>query len=107
MDPEMTALNCIVAVAPEKARIPIVLPTDRAALEAAMRSIGLWTPASVRLAWIVNTSELRRMLVSPALAEEARQRRGKVFAEGLEFPFDAQGELKGLREVFAEHGAPS
>ena len=107
MDAEMTALNCITAVAPEKARIPIVLPTDRAALEAALRSIGLWTPASVRLAWIVNTSDLRRMLVSPALAEEARQRGGKVFTEGLELPFDAQGELKGLREVFAEHGAPS
>jgi hypothetical protein len=107
MDAEMTALNCITAVAPEKARVPIVLPTDRAALEAALRSIGLWTPAGVRLAWIVNTSDLRRMLVSPALADEARQRGGKVFAEGLEFPFDAQGELKGLREVFAEHGAPS
>ena len=50
MDAEMTALNCITAVAPEKARIPIVLSTDRRALEAAFRSIGLWDTTSVRMA---------------------------------------------------------
>jgi hypothetical protein len=106
MDAEMTALNCIVAVAPEKARIPIVMPSDRVALEAALRSIGLWTPAAVRLAWIVNTAELKRMAVSPALAEEARRRGITVSPESLELPFDAQGELKGLRAVLAESGAP-
>ncbi|UCF94500.1 MAG: DUF362 domain-containing protein, partial [Desulfobacterales bacterium] len=37
-------LNAITAVAPEKGRIPIALSTDREALEAALRTIGLWTP---------------------------------------------------------------
>jgi hypothetical protein len=46
------------------------------------------------------------MLVSPALAEEARQRGIAVSSARLELPFDAQGELKGLREVLAESGAP-
>jgi hypothetical protein len=102
MDAEMTALNCIVAVAPEKARVPIVLPTDRAALEAALRSIGVWAPEGVRLAWIRNTSDLKRMLVSPALAEDARRRGIAVADEAMELPFDAQGGLKSLREVLGD-----
>jgi len=99
MDAEMTALNCITAVAPEKARIPIVLTSDRRALEAAFRSIGLWTAESVRLAWIINTSDLKRLAVSPALAEEARSKGIAVSQEGFSLPFDPDGELPGLRQV--------
>jgi hypothetical protein len=99
MDPEMTALNCITAVAPEKARIPIVMPTDRHALEAALRSIGLWTIESVRLAWIINTSDLWRLAVSPALAAEARAKGLTVSAKGFALPFDNDGELQSLRQV--------
>ncbi len=99
MDAGMTALNCITAVAPEKARIPIVAPSDRAALETAFRSIGLWSPQSVRLAWIVNTSDLRRLAVSSALAAEARAKGLAVSAEGLALPFGDDGDLEGLRPV--------
>lgn len=103
MDAAMTALNCIVAVAPEKARVPIVAPSDRAGLENALRSIGLWTPASVRLAWIRNTAELKRMLVSPALAEEARRRGIKVSSHTVPLAFDAHGELPALNDALI-HG---
>jgi hypothetical protein len=102
MDAGMTALNCITAVAPEKARVPIVEPTDRSALEAAFRSIGLWTAASVRLAWIINTSDLRRLAVSPALAAEARAKGLAVSGEDLALPFGNDGELRSLRQVLAE-----
>lgn len=101
MDAEMTALNCITAVAPEKGRIPISLPSDRRLLEAALRSIGMWTPQSVRLAWIVNTSSLEQLAVSPALAEEARAKGLAVGDAGFPFPFDADGELPGLRSLLA------
>jgi hypothetical protein len=99
MDAGMTALNCITAVAPEKGRVPIVLPSDRQALEAALRSIGLWTTKSVRLAWIVNTSDLRRLAVSPPLAAEARAKGLNVSAGSFALPFDNDGELQGLRQV--------
>jgi hypothetical protein len=102
MDAGMTALNCITAVAPEKARVPIVLPSDRSALEAAFRSIGLWTVDTVRMAWIINTSDLRRLAVSPALAAEARAKGLVVSAEGFALPFGSDGELKGLRQVLEE-----
>jgi hypothetical protein len=99
MDAGMTALNCITAVAPEKARIPIVVPSDRLALEDAFRSIGLWNASSVRLAWIINTSDLRRLAVSPALAAEARAKGLAVSGESFSLPFGNDGELKGLRQV--------
>jgi hypothetical protein len=68
-------------------------------LEAAFRSIGLWTTAGVRLAWIVNTSDLRRMAVSPALAAEARSGGLTVSEKAFALPFGGDGELKSLRQV--------
>jgi hypothetical protein len=102
MDADMTALNCITAVAPEKARIPIVLSSDRRALEAAFRSIGLWDIASVRMAWIINTANLRRLAISPALAAEAHAKGLSVSPGHFALPFDEKGELPGLRRVLAE-----
>jgi hypothetical protein len=101
MDAEMTALNCITAVAPEKARIPIVLSSDRRALEAAFRSIGLWDTASVRMAWIINTADLTRLAISPALVAEAHAKGLSVSPGHFALPFDEKGELSGLSRVIA------
>jgi hypothetical protein len=103
MDADMTTLNCITAVAPEKAQIPIVLTSDRRALEAAFRSIGLWDTASVRMAWIINTADLRRLAVSPALVAEAQAKGLSVTPGRFALPFDEKGELSGLRRVIAEN----
>jgi hypothetical protein len=99
MDHGMTALNSITAVAPEKARVPIVLDSDRQALEAAFRSIGPWTAESVRMAWIINTAELSRLAVTAALAAEAAAKGITVSKEGFPMPFDRRGDLPGLRAV--------
>ncbi len=101
MDHGMTALNSITAVAPEKARVPIVLSSDREALEAALRSIGPWTAGSVRMAWIINTAELSRLAVTDALAAEAAARGMTVSKESFPIPFDRRGDLPGLRAVLA------
>jgi hypothetical protein len=105
MDADMTALNCITAVAPEKGRIPIPLATDRELLEAALRSIGTWTAESLRLAWIVNTADLERLAVSPALVAEARAKGLAVGEAGFPLPFDTDGELPGLRRLL-DSGPP-
>ena len=96
MDVEMTAFNCITAVAPEKGRIPICLSSDRQLLEAALGTIGIWTPPSLRLAWIVNTSNLKQLAVSPALAVEARASGLAAYDDSFPFPFDLKGDLPGL-----------
>ena len=98
MDPEATALNSITAVAPEKGMVPIALPTDRKALEAALQSIGPWDTETVRMAWITNTFDLNRIAVSPALAKEAKLKGISISEHPFELPFDSDGDLAGLRE---------
>lgn len=104
MDGETTAINSITAVAPEKGRVPIALPSDRETLDAAFRSIGSWNPDAVRMAWIVNTAELQALAVSPALADEARAKGLEVSRAPFALPFDGTGELPGLRRFMAERG---
>jgi hypothetical protein len=98
MDPDITALNSITAVAPEKGMVPIALPSDRRALEAAFQSIGPWDTDSVRMAWIRNTAELNRLAVSPALAREARLKGQSISEHSFDLPFDSNGNLAGFRE---------
>ncbi len=98
MDPEITALNSITAVAPEKGAVPITLSSDRKALEAAFQSIGLWRTDSVRMAWIINTSDLKRLAVSPALAKEAELKGLSISEHPFLLPFDANGDLPGFRK---------
>lgn len=105
MDHEMTAINSITAVAPEKGRVPIALASDREALEAALRSIGHWNPDSVRVAWIINTANLNELAVSSALAREALGRGLEVSKDPFALPFDANGELPGLRQTLVERTA--
>ena len=66
-------MKLLTAVAPEKEHIPLAFASDRGALEAAFKTIGLWTPsAGVRVAWIANTRDLEVLAVSSALFERAR-----------------------------------
>ena len=66
IDIAVTNLNCITAVTPEKARIPIAFENDRLALSAVFQTIGPKDASSVRLAWIRNTLALDDLWVSPA-----------------------------------------
>jgi hypothetical protein len=102
MDPEITSLNSITAVAPEKGMLPISLPSDRSALEAAFQSIGPWNAASARMAWITNTADLDRMAVSPALAREAGSKGLSVSDQTFDLQFDKNGDLPGLNDCLEE-----
>ncbi len=100
MDRSVTEINCITANAPEKAQIPIMLETDRQALEKALANVGVRQPDTLRAAWIANTAELENMAVSPALAAEAQEREDlEVLGKPFALPFDTKGDLPWLREV--------
>ena len=101
MDPEITSLNCITAVAPEKGMIPITLPSDREALAAAFQSIGPYDAESVRMAWIMNTAKINHLAVSPALAQEAARKGLSISKHPFTLPFDANGDLPGLRQYLS------
>jgi hypothetical protein len=97
IDFEATRINCMTGGSPEKGRIPITLATDRAAIEAAFATIGLWTPETVKVAWIPNTKDLEWLAVSSALLESSRNRSDlEVMDELFDLPFDAEDNLPHL-----------
>jgi len=97
IDFEATRINCMTGGSPEKGRIPITLPTDRGAVDAAFATIGLWTPETVKVAWIPNTKDLEWLAVSSALVDSARDRSDiEVRDELFDLPFDSKDNLPDL-----------
>ena len=91
---DITDLNCVTAVAPEKARLPIIGKTDRLAIDYAFASAGPVTADTVRLCWIKNTMRLDRMFVSePLLEEVAANKDLAVVSELSEMKFNEGGDL--------------
>lgn len=95
-----TAVNCEVGSCPEKGRLPLPMPSDKAALTAALSNIGPWSPEQVRLAWIVNSKKMERLAVSKALLPAAR-RHENLSVEGVMFQlsFDEQGNMPFLASL--------
>lgn len=100
IDRQKTSVNCITALSPEKAALPISFPSDREAIEAALQTVGLKTPDSFRIAHIKNTLRLREISVSegikPEIASTPTLTRITPFRE---MAFDENG---GLRSPFSE-----
>ena len=79
----------------QRMTIPCVMPTDLAAVCAAIASRGRDAP--LRLAWIPDTLHTELLAVSPALLDEARSREDvEVVRELAPMPFDAEGRLRPL-----------
>jgi hypothetical protein len=74
IDREALYVNALAGSEPEHARIPMVLPTDQAAVDAAIATIGPTDPATLRLVHITNTRDLAILEVSSALAAECAGR---------------------------------
>ena len=89
-----TAINCITAMTPEKARIPIALKTDKEAVEAALNTIGAVEPEKARVIHIKNTLEIGELEVSAAFMEEVEKREElKLIGKLGPLSFDSEGVL--------------
>ena len=92
--------NCVTAVAPEKGRIPLAFESDREAMDTAFRTIGIWTPDRVRVAWIPDTKSLEWLAVSSALAEAVGEEPGIEVYDGgrlFDLPYDSVGNLPSFK----------
>ncbi|MFB6114519.1 MAG: DUF362 domain-containing protein [Halodesulfurarchaeum sp.] len=67
-----TYVNTITAGCPERARIPMVVPDDRLALQLLAGTTGVRDPGDLRIVRIQNTMEVDEIEVSTAVAEELR-----------------------------------
>lgn len=74
LDTRETYINALTGSEPERARIPMVLPTDATALVAAYATAGVDHPSRARIAWIRNTMEPDHLVVSEPVADELRDR---------------------------------
>ena len=91
----ITDLNCVTAVAPEKARLPIVAATDRSAVDQAIATAGPVTPDDIRLCWIRSTMQLETMYVSRALLGEVSERDDlQKVADSVPMTFAESGDLR-------------
>lgn len=88
-----TYLNTLTATFVERAKLPIVMESDREAIETALQTLG--SPVEPRIIRIKNTLELERIWVSPVLLGELQGKPG-LSAEGdpVEWAFDAAGNLQ-------------
>jgi hypothetical protein len=93
IDFEVTNLNAVAAVAPEKGRIPITLPDDKQALTAALQTIGPKDETSIRLVWIRNTSSLVELMVSAAAYSAVDPSRIASVEGPMEMRFGEDGNL--------------
>lgn len=86
--------NALTSNVPVSVKIPMVLPDDRAAIRAAIKTCLIWDKTKVRLVRIRDTLSLSEMEVSEALLPEVRSNpRLEVVAGPYPLPFDAAGNL--------------
>ncbi|WP_248517950.1 DUF362 domain-containing protein [Salinarchaeum laminariae] len=74
LDAETTLINALTASTIRGVRLPPVVETDRAGVVAALSTIGVVDPETVRMIRAADTMHLNRLYASPALVEEARNR---------------------------------
>jgi hypothetical protein len=100
IDPAVTYTNGLTAgwMGLARLRLPVVLPTDRAAITVAAAASGRRPDEPLRLVWIQDTLHTRTVAASPALREEANGEL-EVVGDLFDFPFDDTGALPPLAQL--------
>jgi hypothetical protein len=93
MDRPATYLNALTSTAPNPVKIPMVMPTDRMAIAAALTMCAGVSPPKAKLVRIENTLKLRRMWVSEALLGEVDGEKLRVIEEPRPMRFGEEGTL--------------
>lgn len=97
VDIDATIKNSVAALVPEHAFMPPAMEVERCILVECIRSAGVVSPGDAKIAWIRDTLDTGRILVSPQLAGELSADAGVVGGgEGTGFIFDCNGALADL-----------
>ena len=95
IDLQKTYVNAMTALNPAGARLPMHMPSDRAALDLALGHLGSPDPGAQRCVWIRNTLSLNRIAISPLLRDEIDSPQHWRLAETpFSAEFDAAGDLR-------------
>jgi len=97
IDMNKTAVNCITALSPEKAALPLSFSTDREAIEAALKTLGLKPLSELRVVQIKNTLSLETLSVSEGLEKDVEENpKVQRLTDYTEMRFDDEGTLASL-----------
>ena len=92
---EVTYINSITGLAPQKSRIPMYFDTDKSAIENALETVGLTKPEDCRVIRIKSTLHLEEVECSEALLQAIQGRSNlDIIGELKEMEFDSEGNLK-------------
>jgi len=67
VDIQKTAVNCLTALSPEKAALPLSFPNDREGIETALKTVGIKPVSKLRIVHIKNTLHLEEISISEGL----------------------------------------
>ena len=94
IDRNVTYINCLTGMAPEKARIPIYYSCDKQILETALKTIGLVEPENAKVIHAYSTLHMEYLEISQSLAEEVSQRKDiEILGKPHSFIFDNNGNF--------------
>jgi hypothetical protein len=95
IDRQKTYVNALSALNPAGARLPMAMPSDRAALDLALGHLGSPDPCAQRCVWIRNTLRLNRLAISPLLRDEIESpQHWRLAVTPFSAEFDAAGDLR-------------
>ncbi len=91
---EETYPNSLTSTVPASAKIPMVLKSDRLAIQAAIKTCNIADFRQVRLGRIKNTLEVHQMEISENLLGESRTNpKMEILSEPFELDFNSEGDL--------------
>jgi len=94
VDMEETYPNAITCTVLDFAKIPLILPNDREAIQCALRCAVGADRAHPRIVRIADTLHIEHLLISEALLDEARANPSiEILGEPAYLPFDNNGNL--------------
>jgi uncharacterized protein (DUF362 family) len=97
IDFEATYANHITSTVLTHARIPVIMESDRLAVQAAVKTCNVTDPRRLRLVRIPNTLHLEHIRISEAMLDEALQSPGiSVVGEPMPWSFDSHGNLSDI-----------
>lgn len=89
-----TYINCITAVRPEGAKIPMTFECDKDALDAAISTCGLESVEDIRIVWIKSTLDLEKIILSEGFLDDLNGSHDiEQISSAKEITFDSLGNL--------------
>ena len=91
---DQTYPNSITSTVQETIKIPMIMNSDKLAIQAAIKTCNILNKTKVKLVRIKNTLELKYIYISESLLEEVkRMENAEIIGQAEEFKFDEAGNL--------------